>query len=106
MSESKGFFRRLWDGFFETQGAGYEPVDEEIEVYGSVVPVVRDVAPDNDEGRIELRGTTWKATSISEPIAAGEEARVVYRDNLVWFVEQVRGTEFDELMNNNDQERG
>jgi inner membrane protein len=70
---------------------GYELEDEDLDVFGTIVQVLEPIHPDHHKGRIALRGTTWNATSISEPIEAGQRARVVYRDNLVWVVDPYEG---------------
>jgi membrane protein implicated in regulation of membrane protease activity len=89
-SQKGGWFRRL-ASFFSSNEPAYELADEDLETFGTIVMVVQDVDPDHSQGRIDLRGSTWNAMSVSEPIPAGERARVLYRDNLVWVVEKYFG---------------
>ena len=45
------------------------------------------VASGNSDGRIRHRGSSWPATCLEGSIPEGKKARLLYRDNLVWFVE-------------------
>lgn len=89
-SQKGSFFRRVAN-FFSSTEPGFELADEDLETFGMIVEVVKDVHPDHSEGRIALRGSTWNAMSVSEPIAVGALAKVLYRDNLVWIVETYVG---------------
>lgn len=84
-------FRRFLKNLFSSSGQGVEPVDEDLENFGFIVRVAEEVSPEHRLGRIELDGTTWSATSISEVIGAGERAKLLYRDNTVWVVERYMG---------------
>jgi len=52
---------------------------------GSRALVVEAVAPGRP-GRIRFAGTTWRAESYDEEIAAGETVVILARDNLTYFV--------------------
>lgn len=71
-------------------------VDEDDEAFGAVVDVMDTVRSDNAEGRIKFRGTTWSAKCIEGKIKAGEKAKIVYRDNMTWIVEQYFALPADE----------
>jgi len=73
------------------QEVGYELEEEDLEALGTVVEVIVAVEEGHAHGRIAFRGSTWPATSITEPIPQGERARLVHRDNLVWWVEPYLG---------------
>jgi membrane-bound ClpP family serine protease len=90
MNRKPGLFGRLRRALFGA-GQGYELEDEDLDAFGTIVEVTESIHPDHSGGRIRLRGSTWKATSVSEPIEAGARARVVYRDNLVWVVDRHDG---------------
>lgn len=78
-------------GFFGGHEQGYEPDDEALDIYGTIVKVVSTVGPEHSDGRIELHGSTWKATSISEVLPPGARAKVIFRENIVWVVERYDG---------------
>lgn len=65
----------------------YKKVNEDVDAYGRVVDVIEDVKSIHEEGRIKFRGTTWAATTGVEIIPAGQKAKIVSRDGLVWIVE-------------------
>jgi inner membrane protein len=90
MVERKGFWRRLLAAL-RPRERGYELEDEDVDAYGHIVEVIEPVSPDDHKGRIAFRGSTWTATSATEPIPAGARARVVYRDNITWVVEPYDG---------------
>mgnify|MGYP002619637696 CR=1 FL=1 len=90
MNRKPGLLGRLKRALLSGE-RGYELEDEDLDAFGTIVEVVESIDPDNTRGRIMLRGTTWNATSVSEPIEAGGRARVVYRDNLVWVVDPYDG---------------
>jgi inner membrane protein len=90
MNRKQGFLGRLRRALFSSE-QGYEPKDEDLDAFGTIVEVVESIDPDHSKGRIQFRGSTWNATSVSERIEAGERARVVYRDNLVWVVDPYDG---------------
>jgi len=65
-----------------------EFADEDEEAFGMVVDVLDTVTDHNNEGRIKFRGTTWSARCIENEIKPGEKAKIIFRDNMVWIVEQ------------------
>ncbi len=52
---------------------------------GSRAVVVEAIAPGRP-GRIRFAGTTWRAESYDEEIAAGETVEILARDSLTYFV--------------------
>lgn len=90
MNRKQGLLGRLRRALFSSE-PGYELADEDLDAFGTIVEVIEAIDPDHHRGRIRLRGSTWNATSVSEPIEAGARARVVYRDNLVWVVDPYEG---------------
>jgi membrane-bound ClpP family serine protease len=78
-------------GKIRSPETGFELADEDLDTFGMIVEVVEPIDPDHSHGRIALYGTTWNATSVSDPIDRGEKAKVLYRDNLVWVVERYLG---------------
>lgn len=90
MSGRRGFLQRL-KGIFSGHEQGYELEDEDLDFYGTIVEVVEPVGPDRSDGRIAMQGSTWKATSLEQELAVGTKAKVLFRDNLVWVVEEYNG---------------
>ncbi len=64
-------------------------MDEDAQAKGSIVDVVKDVAFEHAEGQVNFRDSVWSARSVAAPIRKGGKARLVRRDNIVWFVEPV-----------------
>ena len=62
-------------------------MDEDSEAFGQVVDVCAVTSQDGTRGRISFRGSTWEAESMDEPLVAGGKARLLSRDDLLWFVE-------------------
>lgn len=90
MKKKPSFFQRLAQIFAGHQ-QGYEPEDEALETYGTIVEVTDTVGPDHNDGRIALQGSTWKATSLEEVLPPGSKAKVIFRENIVWVVERYDG---------------
>ena len=67
----------------------YKTVNEDTDACGTIVDVIEDVCLAHTNGRIRYRGTTWQATTPAECISAGDQARIIARENLVWIVEPV-----------------
>jgi membrane protein implicated in regulation of membrane protease activity len=87
MSTKKpGLLRRLSNALFGAD-RGYELADEDLDAFGAIVRVAATVRPDDASGRIEFRGSTWSASSVSGTLPTGSTARIVYRDNLTWIIE-------------------
>ena len=64
-------------------------VDEDADLEDTVVDVVTDISSDHTNGRIRMQGTTWTARALDKPIKAGQQARLMYRENLIWVVAPV-----------------
>lgn len=67
--------------------SSFDLTDEDVDAVGSVVDVVETVSDSNQQGRIRFAGTTWPAVTREGTLLAGQKARLLYRDNLVWVVE-------------------
>ena len=71
-------------------------VDEDLEAFGELVDVLEDVR-EMDEGvepgRVRFDGVPWQAYSTGGTLPAGAQARLVYRKDLVWFVEPAKTLE-------------
>lgn len=67
--------------------SSYQSTDEDFEAVGQIVEVVTPVSEADENGRVRFRGTTWPAISTTGTILAGQKARLLYRDNLLWKVE-------------------
>lgn len=65
-----------------------EFADEDEDAFGMIVDVLDTVTDHNNEGRIRFRGTTWSARCMEGEIKPGEKAKIIFRDNMVWIVEQ------------------
>lgn len=76
-------FAKIFEGTVFNGASGTSPEDG----VGEVVDVVDAIEPPA-EGRIRFRGTTWKARTTGESIAAGSHARIVARDNVTYIVEK------------------
>lgn len=64
----------------------FDGSDEQSMSLGQVVEVVR-TCSEGEDGRIRWEGTLWRAQTLGGRIEAGQQARLMYRDNLVWIVE-------------------
>ena len=71
--------------------------DEQADAYGKGVDIIDDIQEGNNKGRIRFQGTSWPATCVNGTIAAGQKARIVYRDNLDWVVEKVEAADMPAL---------
>ncbi|MBN2701862.1 MAG: NfeD family protein [Methylohalobius sp. ZOD2] len=62
--------------------------DEDLDAYNQIVEVCERI-PAQGEGRIAFRGSTWTARNYHQDgdLEAGTPVRIIYRDNLVWYVE-------------------
>ncbi len=67
--------------------SSYEFTDEDVGAVGAIVEVVATVSDSNQQGRIRYAGTTWPAVTRQGTLLAGQKAKLLYRDNLVWVVE-------------------
>jgi membrane protein implicated in regulation of membrane protease activity len=60
---------------------------EDRDAMGAIVEVIEPVDDQSDSGRVRFQGTTWSARATDGTIPAGGQARLVYKDKLVWIVE-------------------
>jgi len=66
--------------------------DEDLDAYGHRAEVAETI-PADGEGRISFRGSTWAARNYhSGELPPGTAVRIVFRDNLVWVVEEIDKT--------------
>lgn len=65
-----------------------QKIDDDLSVIGRLVDVVETI-PSGGLGRIAHSDSTWKAISNdNQDIHAGEQVKVVSRDNITWLVER------------------
>ncbi len=64
--------------------------DEDLDAYNQLAEVFETI-PAQGSGRITFRGSTWVARNYHQDrdLPVGTSVRIVYRDNLVWVVEEV-----------------
>lgn len=62
-------------------------IDEDREALGKTVRVLKKITPDNSEGRIEYRGTSWLAKSRHKVFYPGQNVKLVAREGSVWIVD-------------------
>lgn len=67
----------------------YKFADEDYEAIDQVVDVVETVNDLDNTGRIRFNGISWQARTTEGTIPAGTKARISYRENTTWIVEQV-----------------
>lgn len=62
--------------------------DEDLDAYNQIVEVCERI-PAEGEGRIAFRESTWTARNYHQDrdLEAGTPVRIIYRDNLIWYVE-------------------
>ncbi|MBO5900543.1 MAG: NfeD family protein [Lentisphaeria bacterium] len=80
-------FRRFMPGVFKGKNV---PCNEDVDldsVAGSTAAVVSDITP-AEPGKVEFRGTLWNA-SAKESISAGENVKIISRENLTLIVEKM-----------------
>ncbi len=71
-----------WNGGDED----WQSTDEDADAMNKIVEVAETIRP-GETGRIVHQGTTWPAICYDHTIEAGEQARLVYRENVAWVVE-------------------
>jgi inner membrane protein len=81
----------------------YSYSDEDVSAIGSVVDVVQTISDSNQHGRIRYAGTTWPAISKHGTLLAGEKAKLLYRDNLIWVVESHQPSNEQLAMSNENE---
>ena len=64
-------------------------VDEQSAEFGQVVEILSEVTESGESGRIRFLGTTWSAVTTEGALKEGDQARIVYRDNLRYVIEAV-----------------
>mgnify|MGYP001557478876 CR=1 FL=1 len=68
--------------------SNYQYIEEDVDAIGTVVEVIEDVNETSDTGRISYNGTSWQAKTKSGAIEAGKKAKILYRDNISWIIEE------------------
>lgn len=71
----------------------YKPPVEELEAMDQIVEVVETVSSESNLGRIRFQGISWQAMCLEGSIPRGASAKIKYRDNLTYIVEQVEQLE-------------
>jgi inner membrane protein len=68
--------------------------DEDVAAYDQTAVVVERI-PATGEGRINYKGTTWRAKNYKEDVdlEPGTLVRLIFRDNILWLVEARDGEE-------------
>lgn len=64
----------------------WQSTDEDLDAYGALVEVAEAMSPDQ-QGRIHFRGSTWPAICYERALQAGEKAKIIHRENLLWVIE-------------------
>ncbi len=77
------WFQARFIGF---EGNPQNPENNLDDFQGQIVMVTEDIDPADGSGRVEYKGASWAARS-TEPIAAGERARVTGVDSITLLVE-------------------
>ena len=79
--------RRQVARFFPALEKNEETADDRVNKVGVAISQING----NNDGRVRVAGTTWKAVSISgNTILAETEIRVVSQDNLILYVEPLK----------------
>ncbi len=70
--------------------------DEDLDTYDKIIEVVETI-PAGGEGRVSFRGTSWVARHYHNdvPCLKGTRVRILFRENLVWIVEQMESGHVD-----------
>jgi membrane protein implicated in regulation of membrane protease activity len=70
--------------------------DEDLDAYDQIAVVAVRI-PAEGEGRINFKGTTWKARNYRQDVdlEPGTRVRIIYRDNISWMVEMQETEEAD-----------
>ncbi|MDB2386363.1 NfeD family protein [Shewanella sp.] len=67
--------------------AHVDNTDEDLDLYDQTAMVKQTIGPGQQRGRVEFQGSEWPALGDGSTIAAGEEVRVICRDNIALVVE-------------------
>ncbi len=65
----------------------YELYDEDDDIRGKIVDVIKDIHPGEEKGRVRYQGSLWQAKSENAVLKAGQKAKITGRDNLLLYVE-------------------
>lgn len=79
--------------YLKTGEAKHDQSHEDKDAMGAIVEVLEAVDDTGAKGRIRFQGTTWAAQCTDGNIPQGGQARLVYKDKLVWIVEPVSALE-------------
>jgi len=74
-------FQKFIQGDVETQNA-----DEDLDAFGALAVVTEKIDPDAD-GRIDFRGSSWKAKCFEDTLLPGTKVKIISRDDITWIVE-------------------
>ncbi len=80
----RGFFARFASGEVSKKIS-----NEDEEAMGRLVKVITEIGSNHEDGRIQFRGTSWKAKSVYGRAFPGQVVKIIDRENLVWIVEPV-----------------
>lgn len=80
----RAFFMKYAGGDF-SRGNIIEILDD----VGEEAPVVEAIGPGQESGKINFRGTHWRALGDGSHIPVGEKVQIVGRDNVSYIVEAV-----------------
>jgi len=67
----------------------YKPPLEELDAMDEVVTVIQEVSASHANGRIRFQGISWQATCQEGIIKVGALAKIKYRDNLTYTIEEL-----------------
>lgn len=67
----------------------FKYADEDYEAMDQIVEVTETVNDEDNNGKIRLNGTTWRARSLEGSIKPGKKVRIRYRENTTWIVEPI-----------------
>lgn len=67
----------------------YKPPLEELDAMDQIVLVTEEVSADHTNGRIRYQGISWQATCQEGVITVGASAKIKYRDNLTYIIEEI-----------------
>jgi membrane protein implicated in regulation of membrane protease activity len=66
-----------------------ENIDEDKEVFGTIVEIIADIDP-GELGRVEYSGSSWQVRAEKEQtFLKGEKVKIIGRDNITWIVQKI-----------------
>lgn len=74
----------------------YNSPVEELDAMDHIVTVLSEVSESHNDGRIRYQGISWQATCLEGTIAVGASAKIKYRDNLTYVIEEIDKLETSE----------